>query len=129
LKKTFFVLFLVCLICPMWAQKRKVDSRLSHYRVIAIDTYAVDAKTGIRRPSHADGKMGYVVLARHKDGIHVLVEYVGKYSDHDDIRNAVAAHTDPLLAVFDKAAVQKPEMIQAAASAAGFPNVDLSKPL
>jgi hypothetical protein len=119
-------LVLACFTFSAWAQKKRVDSKFSYYRVIGIDTVVTDAR-GHRMPAHAAGKAAFVVLGYSADGKRVLVHYVGKnYSDHADFRSAVSASADPLLMVFDPALVKR-EVYEPVLKAAGFPNADFDK--
>jgi len=123
------LIILTCsMVLPARSQKRAVDPRLSHYRVVVLDQIISDGH-GHRMPAHAAaaGTLGFVVLAYHSDGKHVLVELVGtSYHTWDALRSQGAANADPMMFSFDKALVPQ-ATIAAAVKAAGFPNVDLSK--
>jgi hypothetical protein len=119
----------LCLALPLAAQgaKGKMPARESGYRVIAVDRVVTDQKTGISKPAHCDGMKGFVVYGYSNDHKHVLVEYIGaSFADHAALRQEASAGSDKQMLVIEKA-LTKPAAIQAALTAAGFPNVDLSK--
>jgi hypothetical protein len=125
--KVFLASLLLCLLSvPLGAQKRPVPPAERGYRIIGIDQVIQDPKTGARMPAHA-GRLSFVVLGYHKDGLHCLVEITApNFADHAGFRALAESGADPMVMVFDKALV-KPEVYRPILKAAGFPNVDFEK--
>ena len=119
------VFFVILTALPAVAQKHAIPPTLTHTRAWVVDTLSTDSH-GLTRPSHSAGMLGFV-CASHKDGVHVLCEYVAKKSsDLDPIRNAAAAHGDPKVFFLEKHKT-KHLQFEAAAHAAGFNDVDLRR--
>jgi len=123
------ILVVLASICPVLSAQR-VDITNTHFRVWAIDSVVVDAKTKARMPANANasGMLGFAVIYHPTDPNICLVEYVHKqYHGLDAVRQAVGAPgADARLAVFEKGSSPK-ATVAAAAKALGFPDVDFNK--
>ena len=116
-----FLLPSLILALALPAAAQRVDSKQSHYRILVVDRTIVDAE-GIRRPAHADGKLGWVAIFNPGSTL-CLVEYTGlKHQDHDSVRN----DKDPRVRVFEKG-LTPPGLFKAAAVLAGFSPQDSDK--
>ena len=126
--KTLLASLLLCaLSAPAWAQKHAVPLSESHVRCWAVDT-TITRPDGVRVPAHAatSGKLGYVAVFS-KDGLHVLVEYTAESAaDHLSLKSDIAASSDPLLKVLDKARTKR-EDFENMARAAGFTKADFNR--
>jgi len=123
MRLTAIILIVALLIvaAPLFGQR--VDPSQSHYRMRVIDRVITDAN-GVRKPAHADGKLGFVAIYRGNSNI-CLVEYVAlKHEDFDGLRSDAA--NDAQIKVFDKARSRKQD-VENAGRAAGFAQADLDK--
>jgi len=120
-------ILLLALSASLCAQR--VDPKNTHFRAWTVDRVITEAKTGARKPAHADmpGILGFVVIYHPRNPDLCLVEYVTrKHSDLDPLRQVAAAATDAQFKLFERAN-SKGADFAAAAKAAGFPDVDLEK--
>ena len=119
MRKILFLSLLLAVVLPAAAQR--VDSKLTHYRLVGVDRVITDAQ-GRRVPAHAAGKLAYIAIY-NPAGTLCWVEYVARnHRDLDDARQ----DTSPGV-VFHEKAFARREVVEAAAKAAGFTNVDLGK--
>src|ERR1022692_4228309 len=121
MKHRTLVLFLLALSLGLPAAAQRVETRNTHVRMWAIDTYVLDSR-GRPVPAHQAGMLAYVVIF-HKDIC--AVEYVAQTaSAHTPLLNDLAVATDVRLKVFDRNHTKAADFL-AALKAAGFPPIDL----
>jgi hypothetical protein len=102
--------------CPAW-QAQRVAPANTHHRIIALVPVVSVIENGetIRRPAHTAGQVAWRACYSI-DGSMALIEVVSlRRQDQDRLRSDAS----PGVRVFDKSRV-RPEVIKAAARAAGF---------